>query len=129
MSGGRLFQMTGAQTLKERRAHTVFVLGTAIKERVDDHSDIRVPVIQFEMRLFKYAGVAMSRTLNVRTSVELVGSCSAAAAETNTCEALSSVTSLPARRTSSDTQAGKVVIIVCSNFTATILNFLLPVHG
>ena len=44
----------------------MFVLGTAIKERVDDLSDIRVPVTQFEIRLFKYSGVAMSRTLNVR---------------------------------------------------------------
>ena len=44
MSGGRLFQTTGAQTLKELLAHTVFVLGTAIKERVDDLSDIQVPV-------------------------------------------------------------------------------------
>ena len=58
MSGGGLFQVTGTQTLKERLAHTVFVFGTAIKERVDDLSDIRVPVTRFEMRLFKYSGVA-----------------------------------------------------------------------
>ena len=44
MSGGTLFQTTGAQTLKERLTLTVFVLGTAIKERVDDLSDILVPV-------------------------------------------------------------------------------------
>ena len=44
MSDGRLFQTTGAQMLKERLAHTLLVLETAIKERVDDLSDIRVPV-------------------------------------------------------------------------------------
>ena len=48
MSGSRLFQTTGAQTLKEQPAHTVSVLGTAIKERVDDLSDIRVPVTRLE---------------------------------------------------------------------------------
>jgi len=32
--------MTGSHTLKERLAHTVLALGTAIKERVDDLSDI-----------------------------------------------------------------------------------------
>jgi len=40
ISGGKLFHTTGAHTLKERLAHTVLVLiGTAIKERVDDLSN------------------------------------------------------------------------------------------
>jgi len=68
ISGGRLFHSTGAHTLKERLAHTVLVLGTAIKERVDDQSDILDAVTRLEMRLFKYAGVAVSRTLNVTTA-------------------------------------------------------------
>jgi len=54
MSGGRLFQTTGAHTLKERLAHTVLVL-TAIKERVDDLSDTLDAVMRLEMRLFKEA--------------------------------------------------------------------------
>jgi len=57
MSGGRLFRATGAHTLKERLAHRVLVLGTAIKERVDDLSDILDAVTRLEMRLFKYAGI------------------------------------------------------------------------
>jgi len=61
-----LFHTTGAHTLKERLAHIVLVLGTAIKERVDDLSDILDAVTRLVMRLFKYAGVAVSRTLNVR---------------------------------------------------------------
>ena len=68
MSGGRLFHTTEAHTLKEQPVQTVLVLGTAIKERVDDLSDIRVLLTQLEMRLFKYSGVAVSRTLNVRTA-------------------------------------------------------------
>jgi len=52
--------------LKERFAHTVLVLGTAIKERADDQIDILDAVTRLEMRLFKYTGVAVSRTLNVR---------------------------------------------------------------
>jgi len=46
----------------------VLVVGTAIKERVDDLSNILDAVTRIEMRLFKYAGVAVSRTLNVRTA-------------------------------------------------------------
>ena len=46
----------------------MLVLGTVIKERVDDLSDIRVAVTRLEMRLFKYAGVAVCRTLYVRTA-------------------------------------------------------------
>jgi len=68
ISGERLFHTTGAHTLKERLAHTVLVLGTAIRERVDDLSDILDAVTRLEMRLFKYAGVSVSRTLNVRTA-------------------------------------------------------------
>jgi len=45
----------------------VLVLGTAIRERVDDLSDILNAVTRLEMRLFKYAGVSVSHTLNVRT--------------------------------------------------------------
>ena len=45
--------MTGAQTLKERPAHTVLVPGTVTKERVDDLSKIRLPVTRLEMRLFE----------------------------------------------------------------------------
>jgi len=48
--------------LKERLAHTVLVLGTAIKERVDDLSDILDAVTRLEMRLFRYAGVPVSST-------------------------------------------------------------------
>jgi len=44
--GGRLFHTTGAHTLKERLAHTVLVLGNAIRERVDDLSDI-LDVVKF----------------------------------------------------------------------------------
>jgi len=53
--------------VKERLTHTVLVLGTAVKERVDDLSDILDAVTRLEMRLFKYAGVSVSRTLNLRT--------------------------------------------------------------
>jgi len=58
--------MTGAHTLKERLAHTVLVLATAIKPRFNDLSDILDAVTLLEMRLFKYAGLAVSRTLHVR---------------------------------------------------------------
>jgi len=50
--------------LKERLEHTVLVFGTAIKERVDDLSDVLDALTRLEMRLFKYGGVAMSRTFN-----------------------------------------------------------------
>jgi len=63
-----MFHTTGAHTLKERLAHTVLVLGTAIMERVDDLSDILDAVTRLEMRLFKYAGVSVSHTLNIRTA-------------------------------------------------------------
>jgi len=59
---------TGAHTLKELLAHTVLVLGTAIRERVNDLCDIQDAVTRLEMKLFKYAGVAVSSTLNVRTA-------------------------------------------------------------
>jgi len=49
-------------------AHTVLVLGTAIRERVDDLSDILDVVTRLTMRLFQYVGVAVSHTLNVRTA-------------------------------------------------------------
>jgi len=67
-----MFHTTGAHKLKERAAsahtHTVLVLGTAISERVDDLSDILDAVTWLEMRLFKYAGVTVSHTLNLRTA-------------------------------------------------------------
>jgi len=62
------FHTTGARTLKERLAHTVLVLGTAINEQVDDMSDVLDAVTRLEMRLFEYDGDAMNRTLNVRTA-------------------------------------------------------------
>ena len=49
MPGGKPFQTTGAQTA----AHAVFVLGAAIKERIDDLSDLRVSGTRLEIRLFK----------------------------------------------------------------------------
>jgi len=66
-----------AQDCSIRREHTrwksdsrtLLVLGTAIRERVDDLSDILDAVTRLEMRLFKYAAVAGSRTLNVRTAI------------------------------------------------------------
>jgi hypothetical protein len=76
MSDGRLFYTTGAHRLKERLAHTVLVLGTVIKERDDDLSDIRVPETGLEVRLLKYGGIALSRTLNVRTASLFVTRCS-----------------------------------------------------
>jgi len=68
ISGGWLFHTTGANILKERLAHTVIVLGTAIKERVNELRDILDAVTRLEMRLFKYAGIAVSRTFNLRTA-------------------------------------------------------------
>jgi len=64
--------MTEVHTLKERLEPTVLVLGTAIKERVDDLSDILDAVTQLEMRLFKYAGVAVSRSQVERKNGQLV---------------------------------------------------------
>ena len=51
MSDERQFQTTAAQMVKELLAHTLFVLETAVKERVDYLSDIRVTVTL--MRLFR----------------------------------------------------------------------------
>jgi len=65
ISGGRLFHTTGAHMLKERLAYTVLVLGTAINERVNDLSDILDAVTRLEIRLLKYAGVAVRRMVSL----------------------------------------------------------------
>jgi len=57
ISGGRLFHTTEAHTLKERLAHTVLVLGTAIRERVDDLSDILDAVTRLVRRCYRESHV------------------------------------------------------------------------
>jgi len=103
---------------------TALVLGTAIKEQVDDLSDILDAVTQLEMRLFKYAGVTVSRTLNVRTaSFQVTRRSTSKGTAKGAPREFVTVAAAPHESTSSADVAGNFVLSVIISIAKGNFNF------